>query len=611
MSPATAVKQKPSGISTRLGTGTDLLETALGGLTALFAFIFLAAAFLYLALGHWSVTHLDFCRLYTICLTHSWLGSALPKFNNHSLFFPSFVWLTDLRFLHGNQQFVFWCGITLLVFTFAALITPIARDTALSRTGKIAGIVILVAANFWLGRADIIASGGFNCIASLSMAATVLAVLALHALASNSNHRWPAVVVIILAGFVASFSYSSGLVSWPTLLLLGWCLRLRPRFILLLGASGFVAAVVFTLLPDPSATLVNLGTNFPPVLATATLSTERLCRLLGSPITSALSAWQSSRGSSQAMESSPLSLFCGALGLGLAAFVILHSMIRRNLRISDSWYIGFALVVTNLLVLIIVVIGRASLIHSLPSEIAAPRYFFWSMLFWAGLLLMAVRIADRRRWTRLTSLLGTVMLLIFILPKHHAEGIRCRYAASLAQRAATSLINGVRDPQAVRILFSEPEQVYRIGEKLRSGRLDMFADGAQDWISKPAAELFQGKRDSAPIKASCRLDAYVRCNDGEPAARVSGWFMKGNGSIPATLVIVEPRGTICGIARSFSTADFTNRLLYSHKLSRTRFTGYIRHYNPTSKYTIHSADDGKLSEQGAQIPAPSKNVPTL
>ena len=83
--------------------GGTIAERTVQLCAILLATIYLISGLTYLCLDYWSVTQQDFWRIYDICLNNSWLHSAIYKFNGHSLFFPSFVWLADLRFFHGNQ----------------------------------------------------------------------------------------------------------------------------------------------------------------------------------------------------------------------------------------------------------------------------------------------------------------------------------------------------------------------------------------------------------------------------------------------------------------------------------------------------------------------------
>ena len=119
--------------------------------------VFLAAVYLvtgvaYLCLDYWPVTRMDFWRLYEICLTHSWWQSAILKFNGHSLFFPSFIWLADLHFFHGNQAVIFYISLALLILSTLGFLLPIWRDRSIDLTNKLMATLLIVAASFgWVG----------------------------------------------------------------------------------------------------------------------------------------------------------------------------------------------------------------------------------------------------------------------------------------------------------------------------------------------------------------------------------------------------------------------------------------------------------------------------
>jgi hypothetical protein len=95
---------------------------------ALGALVFLTSGVVYLYVGRWTVTKADYWRIYDYCLNHTWLESALHKHFQHSLFFPSFFWLTDLQFFHGRQLPIFFAGLALLFLSVAlVLISSLAR----------------------------------------------------------------------------------------------------------------------------------------------------------------------------------------------------------------------------------------------------------------------------------------------------------------------------------------------------------------------------------------------------------------------------------------------------------------------------------------------------
>ena len=575
------------------------------------AFAFLVSGIVYLYLGRWTVTHADYFAIYDFGFNHTWLESALETSNDHSLFFPSFFWLADLRFFHGNQLPLFLAGLSLLLITVGLLLVPVWRDTTVGITAKILSTLVVIVGNFWMARAVITVSGGFNCENSLTMAGAALAFLLLPTMCPGSPRLLPATLIVVCAGFVASFSFGGGLAIWPTLLLLAWGLRLPKYSIGLLAAAGLTAAIIFVLLPghewisqQTSRSLLSPG--YVPVIW--------LCRLLGSPFSFATFRWGPDKFFRPSVASSELALCAGALALVLAMLAVLPQIIRRNVNKSSLEWTGLALIVFNLIVLLLAFVSAIVGItgRDLPSLAFAPRYFFWGTLFWTGLLLVAIQRAQSKRWLRWPVYLTALALPVLVFPAHYKEAAYWRTTRWNAESAAATLVNGVRDEQIIRVLDLGgigPELIYRVAEQFRARRLDMFADGLQDWIGLSEANLFGGRHEPEGLKGQCRVAALVQCDNGAPAARVFGQASKHGQSIPKTLVIVDPTGVVRGVARSSApVCPFINRTFYLGKLpakiTANWFVGYIRDYDPQLDYAVRSADNGALSEEKILVKLP-------
>jgi hypothetical protein len=570
---------------------TGQIERATRVCAVLVTVVFMSSALAYLYLDRVNVTRLDFWLIYDTCLTRSWLKSALLKYTSHSLFFPSFIWLADFHFFHGNQELLAFVGITLLCSSVALLLIPIWRDKMLELNGKIAATLILIVGNFWMGRSFVIAYGGFNCIYSLMMCGVALAFIWVPAIQTDSPRFWLAASLVIVGGFIASFSFSGGFACWPTLLLLAWCLRLpRRTFVLLVGAA-FVAVVLFVMMPYRGAPLH--AASEPTISSRVLVQLEWLCQLVGTPVSYAAAAWYTR--SSKLAASPLLSLWCGAAGLSLAGLVVFPKIVQRNLDKGRLELMGLALLSFSLFAIILVVIGRATLFRLDPGRISATWYFFWSALFWAGLLMLTIHYCESRKWLGWPALLAAVAIAIFAFPSHYQEGVRYRYIRFSAERAATSLINGACDAEKVKILFRSPDHVYHVAAQLRERRLDMFASGLQDWIGLRYTTLFNGHQRAEGLKGSCRVQTLVRCDNGDAAARVVGWARRNKGQAPQTLVIVDPNGVICGVARSTSTNKCVNTVFFGNRFINSPFLGYIRNYDARLQYSVHSADDKTVS----------------
>lgn len=290
-----------------------------------------------------------------------------------------------------------------------------------------------------------------------------------------------------------------------------------------------------------------------------------------------------------------------------AALLIIRTGTRRNLANSDCELVGTALMLFNLLALALIVVGRADRLRAMPFEVAAPRYFFHTTLFWTGLLLLLIKRAGPTQWTR-WPLYGLILLLpVLLFPAHRKHGINSRWARHQSNVAAIALINGVRDDQVIKILFHNPEQVYQVAPQLRSRRLDMFARGLQDWIGRHQPEVTAGRHDHRRFNGRCRVATLLRCDDGAAAARVVGQLWERGGKVPRTAIILDPTGTVCGIGYSSHVSTFANKVFYANRFRfNLGFVGYIRSYDPQLQYTVRSADDGVLSDESVVIGPLSK-----
>jgi hypothetical protein len=170
---------------------------------------------------------------------------------------------------------------------------------------------------------------------------------------------------------------------------------------------------------------------------------------------------------------------------------------------------------------------------------------------------------------------------------------------------AVALINGAFETQRIQMVPPEFKSVFeqrvRLASQLRRRHLDIFADGLQDWIGLREADVFGIRHRPEGLRGQCSIDALGQCDNGAPAARVSGHALKDEESIPRTLVITDSNGVIRGVARSARISPFSNRVFYQSKLTANiGFVGYIRDYNSKVRYVVRSADNRTLSDE--QIP---------
>jgi hypothetical protein len=568
-------------------------ERAIQIFAILFGAVFLVSGVIYLYLGR--VTFLwtgDLWDIYAFAWDHTWLESALLKQDVHVKFFPRCVCLANLRFFKGDPQMLFFAGLGLLFVTALLLLIPIWRDETVSLTAKSLSTLVVLLGNFWAARATITANGEFNCEDSLAMGGAALAFVVI----ANARCSWTTTAIVVFAGFLASFSFGTGLAIWPTLLLLAWCLRLPRQTLVLFGISALTAAVIYEVLPvlpsdAPKVSEISLGK---PV----GVLTE-FCKLLGSPVFYTIAGWHGAKPLADLRQSFGIAL-SGVAGLTLAGVAVIPRMRRRDLGKSGVERTGLSLLIFNLFALSLIAVGR---LKSFDLGPFAPRYLFWSSLFWTGLILLGIKRAEHLRWGRWPALLFPFAIAVFAWPAHYQAWFRCKNAQiNSYDKDATAMINGVVDTQMAQAIPPEYKRVFedRLQKawQLRACRLDVFAEGLQDWIGHSEADVFGARHKREGIRGQCRIDGSGQCDNGAPAARVSGQAFKREQSIPSTLVIVDQNGVICGVARSARISPVVNRTFYQGKFAaNVGFVGYIRDYNPELRYAVRSADNLTLSDE--------------
>jgi hypothetical protein len=575
---------------------SGVAERAVQIFAILIGAVFLLSGVVYLYLGR--VTLLwtgDLWDVYGFAWNHTWLQSALLKQDAHVKFFPRAICLANLRFFHGDSQMLFFAGLGLLFITVSLLLIPVWRDKTVSLTAKTLCTLVVLLGNFWMGRANITANGEFNCEDSLAMNGAALAFL----LIAKTRCSWTTTAIALCAGFLASFSFGTGLAIWPTLLLLAWCLRLPRRTIVLLAISALAAGLVYEVLPVlPSSYSVQRESEVSLGIPIGALT--KFCRLVGSPVLYTIAAWRGGKTLTDLEESFSIALWSGLAGLTLAGIVVMPRMLRRDVGKSRLESTGLSLLIFNLFAMMLIAVGRLKSFDLAPF---APRYLFWSSLFWTSLLLLAIKRAEHLQWAWWPTLLVPFAIAIFAWPAHYQGGFSCKVAQIMHyDKDATAMINGVVDAQRRQMVPPEFKKVFEerhhMASQMRARRLDVFADGLQDWIGLRQAEVFGTRRRPEGLHGRCSIDALGQCDNGAPAARVSGQAFKYEQVLPRTLVIIDSNGVIRGVARSARISPFINRTFYQSKLTKNiGFVGYIRDYNPELRYVARGADNLTLSDE--------------
>lgn len=305
------------------------LILAVGLALATIVFALYATELLYNA--RYSVTRQDYWRIYRLDLRVPFPFNALYKHNDHPVFFPTLVWLPILHFFHNDQTLLFWCGFALTISTLLLLLLGVWRSPSLGLVPRCALALLATVACLWLGKANIIASGGFSCMNSMTMSAFVVGLLVLDRKGETPSGRGRALTFlgVAAAGTVASFSFGTGLAAWPALLCVALLRGRGWKFTGGLGAAlGLLNAAIFLSIPNNGKT--EIGRGLSNLWSKSPTLAVRYLEVLGAPWAHGSAGWLAPRDTATAIL---IAALLGGSGFLLAIYLFILRL--RSGRVGE------------------------------------------------------------------------------------------------------------------------------------------------------------------------------------------------------------------------------------------------------------------------------------
>ena len=460
---------------------------------------------------------------------------VLPRVHvDHLIVFQRLLAWIDLYWLRGEL----WAslGATLLACAAVGLLVAQAawrdaRETAGALPRALPPLAGLVAAAglLWLGN-------GYNLAWALQGCFFMVPAFALAALARLMRRPSPGPgerALALLFAACALVTVGTGLVAVVALGLLVLALRLpRPALLTLLPLLALLLAAAWWLGglgakggTDATSPWQRLGDPL--------LLLDYLHRYLAEPARLALDAVFSGY---QARVATQVLLAAGLLAL-LAAWWQMLRHGRRPTRLAAQGH---------LLCLLAIGSGLAPGLARLegnPAQAASLRYLTTGLLFWIGLLLLALAALRTAppAWRRagLMALLVVQLVLLAGLPRFWSQ-MEVRHA-EVAQ-AAAHLLGATWDDQALGRITQDPERARRYFTLLRALPGGLYLRDEAAWIGQPASALGSDK---------FRCDNYIVWLPPRPTAAgnsaLTGWPTDGGLAFDALLVL-DGAGRIEGVA---------------------------------------------------------------
>lgn len=415
-------------------------------------------------------------------LERSYQGTLTPRdlwaqHNEHRLLFPRLIMLVLARLSGWNTHVEMLANIALAAGIFGVLAYQVRATARMIKLAWLSLLPALSLAIFSLNQAENW-WGGWN----IQIFLNVLAVSAGIVLLAHSGKSWWALALAALCGFVATYSYSTGLLIWPIgalalLLVVRGSTHDRLRLGFWCGAGtivigSFFYAYIWNEQAPPLAAI--LGNPRPYLIYTATY--------LGAPPTRGAVEYLFGviTGDVRAICNLGNSDLCGyvnnaAIVAGVAGLALFIGSSWALLRVCSLPTIlpylalgGYALSTGMLTSL-----GRAVYGNH---QALAQRYATTTTLFWIALLTLLALCAGvyADRWLVRAGALGTIALVTLLIGLSTLQGpdhFRWQYEFLAPARQELLFLN---NDELLQRIYPDPQVVRDGAEVLRQHRLSVF-----------------------------------------------------------------------------------------------------------------------------------------
>lgn len=433
--------------------------------------MFLSITAYYVVFHHVSPLSRDQWHMYHALFEQGLWRTSITTVSGHRHILAFLLYDIDLNFFGGNNHFLIAVDWLLNFGLIALLCTQIRVCIAdpLSRWLLTGWTLMLLT---WLLNIALL-GWGFNGINNyMSILNTALSIFFLHRAAHFLSHRNSYLIAAVLLGGLATLSFGNGVLVWPVGLLSLYLWRTPRQLALYFFAGAIVFFSLYLLLPGGNAvgeTLVFNGWNivlFP-------------LELMGGPLYHLLRAW---RVLPEAQLLHVATAF-GVLVCVLAVMLLWQRLLRRGAM--DS---------LDALAIALVLIGFGSSFLLTLTRVegvldpAVDRFQIWALLVWLGVSILLYRA--------LTPDAQRVQRVIFFLFPLLALPAQLDWGARLAEYR-TRVDNALLAYQVYLPVTADAEKalhwnwqsklphLFPVLETLRARHLNIFANGATDWLGKP------------------------------------------------------------------------------------------------------------------------------
>lgn len=502
----------------------------------------------------------------------SWLWAL---HNEHRVVFYRLLLLTDIHMFHGKHWISFWCMLAVQflflgslgwMFRFAGLRGTLWR--AVLGLGAFSLFCPSQWENFgWAFQISFLLPGFFLMLA-------LSAFLKYERSIRERCPRWTYLGLSIVAASAATYSNANGVVLWPLLVLIAIALVPRPEVIL--SYAGFGLVLIGSYLhhyagPSIHSSPLDSIRHPLPVL-------EYTVGYLGV----IFPAWVRIRDM--------LAVSSGIFGLLIALTVavwVLRRQQREPLHMALLGLISFTVATAFITALGRIGFGLA--------QAFASRYQTFNLLFWFStvslLLLLADEINSSLRTVILTAMAAAMLLAFAVFPL----GLKAsRTRTQQSEAAATALLAGVSDKQALGVLFEDPSLVWRDADYFRQQHLFMFSDSKNDQMGQSLSGTYRiGSSQQCQGRATMveRVPPEdLLVDKGAGGLRISGWAVEGPSKTPVRSLVIAADDKIVGFAASIAGPFTAKHSELVRKPESGEWLGFARPLREAKLIDVYAVD---------------------
>jgi hypothetical protein len=488
----------------------------------------------------------------------SWLWSLHSE---HRIAVYRLLLLADVHIFHG-KQWIFFCGMLAVQCLFLASLVWMVRFAGIRGTLWRAIVGLGAFALFCPSQWE---NFGWGIQVSFLLPG-LLAILALAALLKYERSirlhspKSAYLGLSIVAASVATYSSANGVIVWPLLLLVA--IAFLPRLEVIAAYAGFGVALIGSYLyhyAGPSYHSSPLNSIRHPLSVLAYMAAY---------MGVIFPAWVKIR--------ELLAIVSGTFGLLVAIAVTAWVLTRKRREPLHIALLG--LTFYTLSSGFITALGRVG--FGLAQAFSS-RYQAFNLLFWfsiVGLVLLAVDEIKSSLRTLVLAAMAAVMLLAFVVFPLGLKASRTR--TQQAEAAATALLAGVPDKEALGVLYIDPFLVWRDGEYFRQQHLFMFSDSKNPQMGQLLSSVYR-MQSSQQCHGQVSVVEPVRPEDllvdkEAGALRISGWAVDGGANSPVRRLVIAADGKIVGFAASIAGPFTAKHSELVRKSDSSEWLGYAR-----------------------------------